>query len=57
MRQQFSIQRAETALLAAALVFVSVSASGQSGQAFDANAAAQSAAAQLTETVRRLSSD
>jgi len=56
MRQQFSIQRAETALLAAALVFVSVSAFGQTRQGFDAAGAAQAAAAP-GEMVQRLSSD
>ena len=57
MRQQLSIQRAGTALFAAALVFVSPSAFGQTGQGFDAAGAAQAAAAQPGEMVQRLSSD
>src|SRR5437879_5616340 len=57
MRQQFSIYRAETALFAAALVFVSMSAFGQTGQGSNAGDAAQRPATQPGEMVQRLSSD
>jgi outer membrane protein len=57
MRQLHPTSRARTALVAAAFFTVSVSAFGQTGQPLSTVAAAQAAAAQPTDIVRRLSSD
>src|SRR5437667_6711753 len=57
MRQQQSIPRACRLVVAAALLLLPVSASGQTGQLLGTTAAMQAAAAQPAEAVRRLSSD
>src|SRR5712692_7871616 len=57
MRQQQPLHRALTAAGAAAMVFLSVSAFGQTGHSLDVAAAVQAKAAQPSGPVRRLSAE